>query len=68
MNLEEMSREDLLKVMARDRFVKQTLSERLAGMISENAELVGIINEMDSELAEARSALQALQAQQQPDG
>jgi hypothetical protein len=67
-NLDELDREGLLKVMARDRYVKQQLAERIAGMTAENAELVAIINEMDSDLAEARSALQALQAQQQPDG
>lgn len=65
--IEDLDREGLLKVMARDRFVKQAMSERIAGLIAENAELVAICNEMDSDLADARSALQAMQAQQQPD-
>jgi hypothetical protein len=65
--IEDLDREGLLKVMARDRYVKQQLAERITGLVSENTELIALINEMDSDLAEARSALQALQAQQQPD-
>jgi hypothetical protein len=52
--IEDLSREDLLKIMARDRFVKDQLAQRLNALTVENVELVGILNEIERELAEAR--------------
>lgn len=46
--LEDLSREDLLRVLARDRFVKEQLAGRIAGLIAENTELLGVIQELSS--------------------
>jgi hypothetical protein len=54
MALEDLDREELLKVMARDRQVKGEFIERIAALTSENAELHAIITELDSEVAMLR--------------
>jgi hypothetical protein len=52
--IEDLSREDLLKVMARDRQVKGDLANRLAATLAENSELMAIVRELEGELNEAR--------------
>src|SRR5262245_28468757 len=50
-SVEDLSREDLLRVLERDRFVKEQLSIRLASTIAENVELLGLVNELQRDLA-----------------
>lgn len=44
--LEDLSREDLLKIMARDRFVKEQMSARFGALMLENTELIGLVQEL----------------------
>ena len=53
-NIEDLPREDLLRVMQRDRFVKEQMANRIAALIHENIELVGLVNEGQAELRELR--------------
>lgn len=59
--LEQMSREDLLRVAARDRFVKGQQDNRIALLIRENLELLAIVQEQQSELALMREQQEAMQ-------
>ena len=52
--LEDLSKEELLKVMARDRQVKGELLERLTAATSEIVELHAIVTELDGEVAMLR--------------
>jgi hypothetical protein len=62
MALEDLSREDLLKIMARDRQVKGELLERNLALTSEVAELHAIVTELDSELAMLRELTAAAES------
>ena len=53
-NIEDLSREDLLRVMQRDRFVKEQMANRIAALVHENIELVGLVNETQAEIRELR--------------
>ena len=58
--LDDLSRDDLIKVMNRDRFVKEQLAGRIAALTTENVELYGIVHEMETELAAARDEISKL--------
>jgi hypothetical protein len=47
-NIDDLSREDLLRILNRDRFVKEQLSARVANLMHENLELLAIIQESRS--------------------
>ena len=64
-SIEDLSREDLLKILERDRFVKEQLAFRIANLTSENVEMLGLVQEMQHELVELRQAQQ--QAAAAPD-
>jgi hypothetical protein len=53
-NIEDLSREDLLRVLARDRFVKEQMANRIAALVHENIELVAIVNETQAALGQLR--------------
>ena len=53
-NIDGLSREDLLRVVQRDRFVKEQMSARLAGVLHENVELLGLLQEAQTEIAQLR--------------
>ena len=59
-NIDDLSRDDLVKVLARDRFVKEQYLQRIAALTSENVELFGILREMETEAASLREQLAAL--------
>lgn len=61
--IEDLSREDLLKVMARDRIVKGELAMRLGAAQAENIELMAVIREVEADLEEARGARDAAEAE-----
>ena len=54
-NIEDLSREDLIRVMHRDRFVKEQMANRIAALVHENIELVGLVNETQAELRDLRT-------------
>ena len=55
-NPEGFSREDLLKILQRDRFVKEQLASRVANLVHENIELMGIIQELQADIAQLRQS------------
>ena len=63
-NIEDLSREDLLRVIQRDRFVKEQLSVRVAGLVHENLELTAIIQELQGTLNELREGQATVLADQ----
>lgn len=52
--IDDLSRDDLVKVLTRDRFVKEQLTQRVAALTAENVELYGLLRELEAELAAAR--------------
>lgn len=54
-NVDDLSRDDLLRVLERDRFVKEQLALRVANLTAENVELLGLVAELQRELANRAS-------------
>jgi len=54
--LAEFSPEELHRLIARDRWVKQMLNERCASLLLENVELMAIVQELQQELSELRQS------------
>jgi hypothetical protein len=52
-NVEDLSREDLLRILQRDRFVKEQLASRIGSLMHENVELLGVIQELQASQASA---------------
>ena len=52
--MEEFSREDLIRVLQRDRYVKEQLASRVGSLMHENLELMGIVQELQRDLAALR--------------
>jgi PP-loop superfamily ATP-utilizing enzyme len=59
-NIEEFSREDLLRILHRDRFVKEQLSGRVASLMHENLELMAIVQELQQTLVDLRESATVL--------
>ena len=55
-NIEDLSQEDLIRILQRDRFVKEQMAGRLAAMTQENLELLAIIQELQGERQQTLSA------------
>lgn len=49
--------EELQRIIARKVFIQNVLSDRVAMLTSENAELMSIVDELQTDLAAARQAL-----------
>ena len=49
--IEEFNREDLLRIIKRDQLVKDSLSQRIAGLIRENIELLALLQEAQGDAA-----------------
>lgn len=47
--VDALSRDDLLRIVTRDRRVKEMLASRLAAVVAENAELMAIVQELQGE-------------------
>lgn len=58
--LEELSIEELRRVILRDRFVKERLAEKFLAAEMRNVELLGIVNELQTDLAEVRETQASL--------
>jgi hypothetical protein len=58
----QLTTEELLRVLKRKEFANNLLVERLVMVTAENAELLSIIDEIQTDLAEARAVLSDLQA------
>lgn len=56
----EVSREDLIRVIERDRFVKAQMSDRIAAMVRENLELLSIVQELQRDLNDVRQSEQMM--------
>ena len=54
-SIEDLSREDLIRILQRSNFVKEQMAGRLAAMTQENLELLAIIQELQ-EGQQSRSA------------
>ena len=54
--IEDLSREDLLRILNRDRFVKEQMSARIGSLIHENIELLGIIQELQGSVSQVQAA------------
>jgi hypothetical protein len=50
MNVEDLTAEQMVQVIKRDRFIKEQLSARIAALTSENVELLAIIQEQHAML------------------
>ena len=60
--LDDLSRDDLLAILQRDRVVKEQLASRLGALMAENCELLVVIDSLGRELGEARELLAEAQA------
>jgi hypothetical protein len=58
----ELTTEELLRVLKRKEFANNLLVERVSMLIAENVELLSIIDEIQTDLADARAVLSDLQA------
>lgn len=45
MNVEDLTEEQMIQVIKRDRFIKEQLTARIAALTTENVELLAIIQE-----------------------
>jgi hypothetical protein len=57
--IEDLSREDLIKLLRRDADVKQQLHFRIGGLMGENVELLCALQELQAEMIELRGQLEA---------
>lgn len=53
-NINDLSCEELRRVVQRDRYIMDSLSQRLSGLIMENATLMAVIQESQQGLAEVQ--------------
>jgi len=60
-SIDDLSRDDLIKVMTRDREVKAELQARIGALMGENIELLCVLREVERELMTTREQLQAYQ-------
>ena len=58
----DVSSGDLMRVINRDRYVKDELAGRVAALVKENLELMSIIQEIQGDLADLRQGQQLLDA------
>ena len=58
--LDDLSREDMAKVIMRDRFVKEQQGLRITALLSENLEMLAIVQELQADLADARQHIEAM--------
>lgn len=56
--LESFTQEELVRMVRRDRFVKDQQSERIKMLLAENLEMLAIIQELQGELAAVRQQLE----------
>jgi hypothetical protein len=50
-NIDDLTREDLLAMFRRERFVRAQLEQRVGSLIGENTEMIGVIQDLQNELA-----------------
>jgi hypothetical protein len=58
-NIDDLTREDLLTMFRRERFVRGQMEQRVGSLIAENIEMVGIIQDMQNDLTLARQQVLA---------
>jgi transcription elongation GreA/GreB family factor len=52
---EDLSQEELVRLVKRSQFVREQQNQRMIGILSENLELLAIIQELQADLAAARA-------------
>ena len=67
-NIDDLTREDLVRVVQRDRFIKEQLSARIASVMHENVELVAIIQELQQDLGSLREGQATLMSDMASNG
>jgi hypothetical protein len=55
-DINELTREDLVRVVQRDRYVKGEMASRIAALVQENLDLVAIVHELQQDLADVRQS------------
>jgi uncharacterized coiled-coil DUF342 family protein len=53
---QQLSQEDLVKLLKRERFVREQLNNRVAALLGENLELLAVVQELTAEVQELRAA------------
>jgi uncharacterized coiled-coil protein SlyX len=59
---DDLTQQELLRIIARNQYALRILTDRMASLSLENAELMAIVDELQRDLAEARQVLADLQA------
>ncbi len=59
---EELTAQELLRVIDRGNYAKRMLTDKIAALSFENAELMAIVDELQRDLQEARGLLLELQS------
>lgn len=57
--IDDLSRDDLLRLAKRDRWVKEQQAGRISALMHENLELLGLLNEANEDLAATRAQITA---------
>jgi hypothetical protein len=52
--LDEFSKDDLVRIVKRNQFVKEQMSQRITALVGENLELLAIVQEQQTDLAALR--------------
>lgn len=65
--LDSLSREDLLKIVQRDNFVKDQLSARVAALMRENLELIALIQDQQQNTPDPTNNGEVVTAPLEPD-
>lgn len=53
-SLEQLSPEDMMSIITRDRFVKEQMSGRVANLVQENLELLALVRQLQGEVQQLR--------------
>jgi hypothetical protein len=53
--LEDFSKEDLIRIVKRGQFVKEQMSQRIIALLSENLELLAIVQELQGDATVVRA-------------
>ena len=57
-NIEDLSRDDLVRIVMRDQNVKRELHGRIGAVMGENVELLVVINELQQTVNQAQASVQ----------
>lgn len=52
--LEDFTKEELIRIIKRNQFVKEQMNQRITGLLSENLELLAIVQELQGDVSTLR--------------